>query len=302
MNPMSQIADDAVADESPQEVRFSYSGPEQRWLNRSVIRGIELLTGQRRLEHAYREWSQRPGPETIFDAGVRTLGVRIDTDRDAWSRLPQTGSMLIIANHPYGVVDGLVMGHLVGRTRPDFKMMVHQLLCQPPEARDYLLPVDFDQAPEARRRTAMTRRRALDWLAGGHVLIVFPSGSVATSQSPFGGPVLEPAWYPFVAKLARASDRVVPAFIHGGNSRAFQLASHLHYSLRLALMFRETLRLSGKTIRVDQGEILDRNVLNRVRDREEMLRCLRTATLSMSGPSGPDPLLEFRWPSHIRWN
>ena len=292
------------ADVGADDVRFTYSRPEQRLAQRALIRAIELLTGQPRLERLYRAWSANPPPgETIFAAAIRLLNISVDVDEAAEARVPRKGPLLIVANHPFGVVDGLVLGALATRLRPDTRIMTHSLLCQPPEARDYLLPVDFGGTPAAQRTTLETRRRALAWLAAGHSLAVFPGGSVATSQHPLRGPAIDPAWHPFVAKLARQPGvTILPVYFHGQNSRAFQIASHMNYALRIALLFRESARHIGGRVQVSLGEPFSGESLGSEVDRIAVLRALRRRTYALAGPGGPDPDAEFRWPAHINWD
>jgi putative hemolysin len=287
--------------EAADAVRFSYSRPEQNWLNRTLIRLIERMSGQKRLERLYRDWAQRPvAGENIFAAALRLMGITLDIDDAAWALIPKDRPVLFIANHPFGVVDGLIMGHLATRVRPDTKIMTHSLLCQPPEARDYLLPVDFGGTPEAMQTSLLTRRRTLDWLNGGHAVAIFPAGSVSTAQQPFSGHALDASWHPFLAKLTRVHDLViVPVYLHGQNSRVFQVASHIHYALRIALIFRETSRLVGSTIKVSLGSPLAAASLPHERGRDHVVKELRRRTLSLAGSDGPDPLAEFRWPGHI---
>lgn len=284
-----------------EDIRFSYSRPEQHWINRSVIRLIERISGQPELERLYRGWAQSPLPgENIFTASLRLMKIGIETDEAAWQEVPKQGPVLFIANHPFGVIDGLLMGHLATRVRPDTKIMTHSLLCQPPEAREFLLPVDFGGTPEAQQTSLLTRRRTLDWLSSGHSVCVFPAGSVSTAQSPLSGRALDAAWHPFIGKLARIPDiTIVPVFFHGQNSRLFQLMSHVHYALRIALLFRETTRRMGTSVFVSVGEPIKSNALQQCSSRLALLQELRFRTLSMAGPGGPDPLQEFHWPSHI---
>ena len=283
------------------EVRFSYSRPEQPWAHRAAIRLIERLSGQTRLERLYRHWSQNPLPgENIFAAAVRLMQIGIDTDEAAWSKVPAQGPVLFVANHPYGVIDGLIIGHLATRIRPDTRIMTHSLLCQPPEARDFMLPVDFGGTPEAQQTSLLTRRRTLDWLTAGHAVVVFPAGSVSTAQAPFTGPALDPQWHPFAGKLARLPGlTIVPVCFHGQNSRLFHIASHIHYVLRIALLFRETARRMGTTVKVSMGEPVTAAELCAEVGRENLLRELRRRTLSLAGDGAPDPALEFRWPDHV---
>jgi putative hemolysin len=293
------LGQDAPADLDP--VRFSYSRPEQPFLNRSIIRLIEHLSGQPRLERLYREWSATRHPdENIFSAGVRLLDIGIETDEAAWARVPREGPVLFIANHPFGVLDGLMMGHLATRVRPDTKIMTHSLLCQPPEARDYLLPVDFGGTREAQQTSLLTRRRTIDWLRTGHSVVVFPAGGVSTAQSPLFGPALDGAWHPFVTKLARTPGlTIVPVYFHGQNSRLFQLMSHTHYALRIALLFRETARRIGGRFKVSVGDPIRDTDLRAVTDRTGLLQTLRRKTLALAGPDGPDPDHVFVWPRHV---
>lgn len=296
----------ALEAETPltEDIRFSYSRPEQATWKRAIIRGIEMASGQPKLERLYRQWAaEKPAGENIFAAGVRLLDLRIETNEEGWARVPRSGPVLFIANHPFGVADGLMIGDLATRVRPDSKIMTHSLLCQPPEARDYLLPVDFGGTPEAQATSVLTRRRTLDWLNAGHSVVVFPSGGVSTAQNPLTGPALESPWYPFIAKLARLPGlTIVPVYFHGQNSRLFQLASHIHYMLRVALIFRETARRIGGSFKVTVGEPFPSSILPASGDRSAVLSELRRRTLALGGTEAPDPKLEFTFPSHINPN
>ncbi len=304
MNENVEILDFASAETSPADFSFSYSRPEFSWFRRTLIRGIELVTGQRMLEQLYRDWSVNPPQgENIFAAAMRLLNIDLHTDFSAWRQLPKVGPLLVIANHPYGVLDGLAIGYLTTLVRPDVKIMTHSLLCRPKEVQGYMLPVDFGGTPEAQRTSLMTRRRTLDWLKDGHVVVVFPAGGVSTSQSPFRGPAIDNAWHPFIAKLTRVPDlNIVPVFFHGQNSRLFQIATHTYYPLRLALLFRETSRMIGRGLRVTLGEPVPADSLFVAPDRSGFMRQLRSLVYRLAGPDGPDGSEEFVWPKHIKFD
>jgi putative hemolysin len=285
-------------------IRFSYSRPEQRWLNRSLIQTIELLSGKTRLEQLYRGWASNPPPgENLFAAAIRLLEIEVDAMAETWARIPKHGPVLFIANHPFGVIDGLLMGHLATSVRPDCKIITHSLLCQLPEARDFLLPVDFGKTPKAAQTSALTRRRSVEWLQSGHAVAIFPAGSVSTSQHPLHGPALDVAWHPFTAKLALLPGvTTVPVFFHGQNSRLFHAASHIHYALRVALLFRETLKRAGTRMRVSVGEPVSAAELAGVGPRAAVVAELRRRTLSLQGGAARPAEEAFRWPSHIRFD
>jgi putative hemolysin len=306
---MTQIADRLdiaegfhIFSPTPGEVRFSYSKPDDSLAKRMAIRGIERLTGQPRLEELYRQWSANPQPgENIFHAALRLMDVGVDHNEEALAAAPKEGPLLIIANHPFGVVDGLAIMALATKLRPDVKIMVHSLLCQPPETRDYLLPVDFGGTPEARATSALTRRRTVDWLERGHCVVIFPAGGVSTAQRPFKGPATDSVWHEFVARLTRVDGlKVLPIFFHGQNSRFFQLASHINYALRIALLFRESARRMGSSIKATIGTAIDSTSLPHGEGRKAVMTALRRDTYALGGVGSEIADQEFIWPAHIK--
>ncbi len=283
-----------------EKIRFSYSRPEDPVLKKAVICGIEKLSGQGFFKRRYLEWSSRGHTsENIFAAGIRLLGIDLAHDPAALAAVPTRGPLLVVANHPYGVADGLALGDLVTRVRPDTKIMTHSLLCQPPEAQRFLLPVDFGKSSEARQRSARTRRDAVQWLRDGHCVALFPAGGVATRQKPTQGPALDLPWHPFVAKLAAVSGvQVLPLFFHGQNSTLFHLASHLSYPLRIALLFRETLRQLGETIRVEVGPTVAGESLPHGEGKDAVAAALRAITFGLD-KTGNSSVQAFDWPKHV---
>lgn len=282
------------------DVVFTYSHDGQSRFRRRLIRLIEAASGRNKLERLYRAWRQRPQvvQEQIFTAAVRELDLWPEFTEGSYARVPQTGGLLVVANHPFGIVDGLMVGHLIATVRPDVKLMVHSLLCQPPEAKDVLLPVDFGHGPEARRTSAETRRLAVDWLDQGHVVVIFPAGGVATARKPFSRRAADAAWHPFISRLAtRPGVQVLPVFIHGQNSRLFQVASHYSYPLRVALIFRETTRRMGRAVKLAVGAPM---VLDEA-DKAGIVARLRAATFALAGGKGPVANDEFVFPKRIRW-
>jgi putative hemolysin len=280
---------------------FTYAQPEFPTIRKKLIGAIESLGGRPVLERMYRDWSATPHPdETIFAAAIRLMGIDVCTNYGAWREIPPTGPVLIVANHPFGVIDGLTLGHLATLVRRDVKIMAHSLLCQPPEVRRYILPVDFAGTASARRTSARTRKDAVEWLNEGHVLVVFPAGGVATAASPFSRQILEAAWHPFVARLLDVPGlTVLPAFFAGQNSRLFHLASHVSYTLRLALLIFESMRHYKGTIHVTLGNALNATDFANAADKLDKVRKLRQLTYRLAGANGPDWREEFVWPRHI---
>ena len=240
-----------------EQVALSYAAPEDGPLKQAVIRAVEKLSGRDRAERIYREVRRGLRPDSnVWSEAVRGLDVRVAYDPARLAAVPRTGPLVVVANHPFGVVDGLVLCHLVSLVRPDFKVVAMSTLCRVPEVRDYLLPINFAETAEAAATSARSRREARALLKRGGCLIIFPGGEVSTAREPFG-PAVDAAWHPFVGRLimgARAT--VLPVHFAGQNSRLFQLASRVSTTLRISLLVRETLSRIGSVIHVRIGEAL----------------------------------------------
>jgi putative hemolysin len=199
---------------------------------------------------------------------------------------------VVVANRPYGILDGLLMGRILSDLRGgDFKLMAHQVFRRAPELDRILLPIDFSETREAAAQNLATRAEALRYLGAGGAIGVFPGGTVSTAARPLGPP-LDPTWRSFTAKMiTRSEATVVPLFFEGHNSRLFQVASHLHYTLRLGLLISEFRRRVGTSVRIVVGEPLARERLAAFgSDSRAMMDYLRKATYDLS----PRPLASNR--------
>jgi putative hemolysin len=193
--------------------------------------------------------------EDWWSASLRTLRVTLRYDAQALERMPRDGALVIVSNHPFGVLDGVALASLVHKVRQDYLLLTNAVLMRAPEICDYVLPVDFDATPEALKMNVASRAKARAHLAKGGALIIFPAGEVSTSPDRLGRtPAVDLRWPPFVAQLVeKARACVLPVYFHGQNSRLFQICSHIHPLLRLALFFHELRRHIGKDVRVEIG-------------------------------------------------
>lgn len=299
MDDIADLVEEFSAPPAPQRgPMFTYSTPDMPWFKRSLIRTVERLSGRARFERLYRHWQKTRDPDApVFSEAVRVLGFDPQVAPEELAHIPASGPLLIVANHPFGIADGLTIGHLVARVRPDVKLICHSLLCQPHEARGVLMPIDFGAGQEARRTSAETRRQAVDWLDAGHALIIFPAGGVATSVTPFGKRAADFLWHPFVARLARrAGVKTVAIYVEGRNSRAFHLASHVSYALRVALIFHETRRRLNTAIRFRIAAPVDCAAM----EKGDVVAWLRARTYAMAEPGGPVAAEEFTFPSRVQ--
>jgi len=263
------------------EMALSYAAPEDSPMKQAVIRAVERLTGRERAERIYREVKRGLRPESnVWAEAVRGLNVQVHYDPERLAAVPRVGPLVVVANHPFGVIDGLVACHLVSLVRGAFKVVAMSTLCRVPEVRDYVLPINFAETHEAATTSARSRRDARSHLAAGGCLIIFPGGSVSTSAKPFG-PALDADWHPFAGRLIMASKAaVLPVRFEGQNSRLFQLVSRFSYTLRLSMLVRETLMRMGTDISVRIGEVLPYEALGATASPKQLAARLREVTYS----------------------
>lgn len=265
-------------------IDFSYASPELRPVQRSIVRGIERIGGQQRLKRLYTRYlAERNETTDFFETALEYLDVDVRYDAAALSAVPSTDPVVFVANHPFGVLDGIVLTWLARSVRPDVLVMANRVLCQAPDTSGNLLPVDFSRTREAALTNLASRKACQDALGGGGAVGVFPAGGVAASRNLFKGPAVDSPWHPFVAKMIqRSRATVVPVYFDGQNSRLFQMASHLSYTLRLALFFFETVRRIGSRLEVVVGAPVPYEEIAALTCRDTLLRELRARTFALA--------------------
>ncbi|MGH6872159.1 MAG: lysophospholipid acyltransferase family protein [Rhizomicrobium sp.] len=259
---------------------FSYASPEDPRLKRFLIRLIERMTGQPRLKQLYDAHRAAPVPgESFWDSAVRRLDLHISTNEEALAKLPGQGALVVVANHPFGVLDGIIACQLVSRVRRDFRVLTNAVLNRAEEIKEHLLPVDFTETEAALQTNLKSRAAAKHHLLAGGCLIVFPAGGVSTTPKIWDINAIDAEWKNLTARLILQSRAdVVPVYFPGQNSRLFQLASHLSMTLRLSLLFKEVHDRVGTEVPVRIGEVIPFADLATINDREQFMDHLRRVT------------------------
>nr|WP_210308684.1 lysophospholipid acyltransferase family protein [Shinella fusca] len=242
-------------------VRFSeltYANENDPRLKRWFIRSMEGLSGRDHYARLYETWrtSVVGRSARVFGDMLDLIDVRLRVE-GAWppAGLPE-GPVVIVANHPFGIGDGIAVLALAEQLGRPFRVMIHNDLLKVPEMRPYALPVSFEETKEALALNMKTRAEAVRLLKEGTTVVVFPAGGVATARKVFGRAQDLP-WKMFPAKLIRAAQAsVIPVYFEGQNGRLFHLASKVSLTLRLSLLIREFRRLSGTTIAARIGDVL----------------------------------------------
>ncbi len=225
--------------------------PFRRWL----MRTIENLSGRRKLLKAYRRWRvESAGSPRMWRDALDVMGARLELNAPAdWeARLPD-GPLIIIANHPFGIADGVAILSLAERIGRPYRVLINSDFMRLPEVHALALPIDFNDTKEALATNLKTRSEARRLLKEGVTLVIFPAGGVATAENPFGA-AEELPWKGFTARLIQQSGAtVLPVYFEGQNTALFHFVSRYSLSLRLALLVLEFRHHIGGAIRATMG-------------------------------------------------
>lgn len=280
--------------------QISYASSVEGRGAQTFVRMVENATGRPALIR------RAAGYEADLAAGAdfwtvmaARYGLSLEITRGALSDIPAEGPLILLSNHPFGILDGLMMGHLLARARPSFRILAHEIFGAAEEIGEVILPVSFDKTSEAIARNIRTRHAALDHLGQGGAIGIFPGGTVSTAARPFGRPV-DPNWRTFTAKMiARSGATVLPVWFEGQNSRFFQLCSHLHPTLRTALFVREFRARVDRPVRIAIGTpIAPATLAPLTRDPKALMTYLRGQTYALSGQPRDAETIGYEFESH----
>jgi len=228
---------------------LTYANSFENGFQSFFIRAVEWLTGKISIIRMVREYERRGGAEGIrfWGMALDVMGIEITTPKAQFDNIPKEGPVIVVANHPHGLVDGMVMAELIARVRPDFKILTREVLTGLDQgASSFLIPVPFPHAKDAQQKSVEMRAKAMDLLKAGGLVCVFPSGVVATSKTAFG-PVEEAEWNVFTAQMIRRSGAtVVPIHFRGQNSRAYHIANRISATMRQAMLLHEVVHVCNR--------------------------------------------------------
>ena len=262
--------------------QFSYASPEDRFLKRLIIRSVENLTGRKHLQKIYEELHEEtPNPFDVWENALNKLSISMDYESSQLEKVPKEGPVIFVANHPFGVVDGAILCHLVTRVRRDYFLLVNEVLSHEPIMKGHLLPVDFRNTKEALATNLETKRLTTERLKNGEALAIFPSGGVATSLKLFG-PIEEFPWRRFICtRIHETKCTVVPIFFHGRNSSLFQLVSKISMNLRLGLLLHEVMNKREKNIKIEIGDPISYSEMAPYTNRQDLIDYLKFRTMQL---------------------
>ena len=183
--------------------------------------------------------SEKTGLDFI-DGSFETLNIKYVCPEQDLNRIPKEGPFIVISNHPYGFLDGLILIRVFGEKFKDFKVLANYFLKLFSPIAHYFIEVDPFLSPS--RNNTKGVRETLKHLKDGNPIGIFPSGEVSTYYK--GAKYIEDKEWGIstIRLIEKANVPVVPVYFSGQNSRIFHLLGRINPYLRTLSLPREFLK------------------------------------------------------------
>jgi len=244
---------DLAQSSRPKLIHFAAgsSGSLTNALAASVVRPLEKILCVSRLNRLYQ--SLAPDAVNFFEEVLAAMHVRYRASDADMKKIPRSGPLVVVANHPFGGIEGMILGDLMRRIRPDVRILGNYLLRQIPDIRDRIIPVDPFGKKGSERANIQGLKMAIRWVKSGGALVTFPSGEVSHLKIR-RGMVLDPPWSVHIGRIIRmAKARALPVYFPGRNSALFQVAGMVHPRLRTLMLAREMFNKENQEVPIEIG-------------------------------------------------
>ena len=265
-------------------IAFTFATAEVNRIGQLFIMITELLTGKLKLKKLYDEYlSENRPPQLFWDDAVTKLDLKLITNFKKNSYIPSKGKLIVIANHAFGVADGVSICSVLSKVRQDYKMVTHKVLRQADAVKDKILPIDFNETKEALITNINTRKEAEKVLLNDGVIVLFPSGRIATKKNLNKNTKADDGeWKQWVSKLVlKTKSPVLPIFFDGQNSQLYHIANKIGQTFRYSLCMYELKRKIGDNIYMYFGSLIPYETLKNIGDIKQITEYLRLTTYSL---------------------
>ncbi len=268
------------------KVSFSYaSKSEHNFAQRLIIKTIESLTGKKKLENLYQNYStNNQSPKNFWTDILNEMNIKVINKSHNKLIIPKKSPLLVIANHPFGIIDGLILCSLISQVRDDFKIMTHETLQFLPQLKQFILPVDFSgKTKKSKILNIQTAKLAKEHLCNNGVVIIFPSGGVSVAKS-LKSEAIDDEWKLFPAKLIHQTKTdILPIYFDGKNGFLFHFfATKIkNQTLKYSSYIHETRKKIGKDIFIYSGNLINYTEIEEIKDRLELINFLKNITYNL---------------------
>ena len=269
---------------SKHKIAFTFASSEVSTISQQFIKFIELLTGKLKLKRLYDQYllESKPPQDFWIDA-VKKLKFNLQSNFKDGSFIPREGRIIIVANHAFGVADGVSLCSMISKIRQDYKIITHKVLRQADAVKDKIIPIDFSHNKQAILSNIAARKESEILLQNDGAIIIFPSGTIATKENlKLRTKADDGNWKQFVAKLIiKTKSPVLPVYFEGQNSYLYHIANKMGQTFRYSLLMYELTRKIGDTIDLHFGRIIPYSEFEKIGDLIEITKYIRNETYSL---------------------
>ena len=272
------------------KIAYTFASAEVNLFSQQFIKIIELFTGKIKLKKLYDQYIlENNPPENLWNDAIKKLKFKLQTNYKDGSFIPNNGRLIIVANHAFGVADGVSLCSVISNTRQDYKMITHKVLRQADAVKNKIIPIDFSPNREAMLANIDARNEAERVLQNDGVIVIFPSGQIATKDNlKLKTKAHDGDWKQFVSKLiVKTKSPVIPSYFEGQNSQLYHIANKMGQTFRYSLLMYELTRKIGDTINLHFGKVIPFSELEKIGNLIEITKYIRHKTYSL------DPNLEY---------
>ena len=266
------------------KIAFTFASAEVNLLSQQFIKIIELLTGKIKLKKLYDQYLlENNPPENFWNDAIKKLKFNIQTNYKDGSFIPESGRLIIVANHAFGVADGVSLCSVLSNIRQDYKMITHKVLRQAYAVKDKIIPIDFTPNRQAMLANIHARKEAEKVLQNNGVIVIFPSGQIATKENlKLNTKAHDGDWKQFVSKLiVKTKSPVLQSYFEGQNSQLYHIANKMGQTFRYSLLMHELTRKIGDTINLHFGKIIPFSDFEKIGNLIEITKYIRMKTYSL---------------------
>lgn len=268
---------------------------------------IMKLLKLQKVNEAYESSASFKGAEFAENI-LKHIGIEYEFSEEELQSIPKSEPFIVISNHPYGGIDGLILLALISKARPDFKMMANYLLQQIGPLSDQIVSVNPFEKSVKQGMNISGIKKCMQLLAEGIPVGIFPAGEVSSLKLSTLK-ISDKMWNPVVGKMIMKSGvRVVPVYFSGHNSVTFNLLGLVHPMLRTAKLPSELFNKKNEKIKVRIGKPISIKTLQEFTDPNDLLRFVRAKTYALGSgldvkkyfdlnlkrvfPQEPEPIIE----------
>lgn len=258
-----------------------FNDPMRRKMFSVVGGAIEKMLAIDKINQIYFSAAEnRTNDDHFADRVLDSMQVDYEVGDNDISRIPKTGPVVVVANHPFGGLEGLILASLLKSARSDVKLMANFLLERIPDLRDVFIFVDPFGRSDSAKANLKPLKDTMAWLRNGGVLGVFPAGEVSHVNMRKGG-IVDPPWSPTIARIIKKTNApVLPVYFVGKNSLIFQMLGLVHPRLRTAMLPHEFVNKKNKNIEVRIGNLIPFNKLEEMDD-DALMEHIRLRTYNL---------------------